>query len=79
MTEYEAIKKAVEVMGGQTALAKGLSESMGRTIRQQHVWKWLNESRRLPELYALHVERLTERKGCRVKASELCHIAFSAA
>lgn len=80
MNEYEALQKAVDVIGGQTALADALTKSMkreDRPIRQGHVWKWLNKSKRLPELYALHVERLTRKKGAVVLARELCPEAFS--
>lgn len=76
MTEIEALKKAVKLTGGQVHLAKALTERTGHPIKQGHVWNWLNRSKRLPERYALHVEAIT---GGKVKASQLCHFAFSAA
>lgn len=79
MTEYEALQEAVSVMGGQVHLAKALAERTGQPIKQGHVWNWLNRSKRLPDRYALHVERITCEAGQCVKASDLCHLAFSAA
>lgn len=73
MTPKEALQKAVDVLGGQTALA----EACGGKVRQQHVWNWLNRDGRLPDRYALRVQRATERKGCAVRADHLCPEAFS--
>ena len=79
MTEYEALKKAVELAGGQSALAVALTEKMGIKVRQGQVWKWLNYGKRLPERYALYAEQITAERGQRIKASDFCHVAFSAA
>ena len=79
MTEYEALQKAVLVAGGQVHLANALAERTGQPIKQGHVWNCLNRSKRLPEKYALHVEAITLHAGACVKASDLCHLAFSAA
>lgn len=76
MTELEALRKAVKLAGGQTQLADALSKRTNHPIKQAHVWNWLNRSKRLPERYALHVEAILDGK---VKASQLCHFAFSAA
>lgn len=77
MTEYEALKKAVEICGGQTQLARELTARTGKPIGQGHVWKWLRRGKRLPEKYALHVEAITENLGDKINASDLCHLAFS--
>jgi hypothetical protein len=78
--EYEALLRAVEIMGSQTALADGLSKRMNRKIKQGHVWKWLNTgSKKLPPLYAKHVEALTKQKGQMIKACDLCPEAFTKA
>lgn len=79
MTEYEALLKTVDVAGGQSALAKALTKRMkreSRPIRQGHVWKWLNISKRLPELYVFHAEAITEERGDKVPAFELCPALF---
>lgn len=79
MTEYEALVKAVKIVHGQSALAKALTKRMKREhrpIRQGHVWKWLNISKRLPELYVLHVEAITAEHGDKVPACELCPALF---
>ena len=49
----EAVKKAVEVAGGQTALGNLVGVSQG------HIWSWLNRSRKCPPEKVLQVERAT--------------------
>ena len=58
----EALKRAVEIAGGQTALAKALG------VQQAHVWNWLNRDSALPAEYVIPIERAT--KG-RVSRHEL--------
>ena len=81
MTEQEALIKAVELLGGQTATAEKLTIRMNRAvrpIRQGHVWKWLNYGKCLPELYALHMQDLTSEAGCEILASSFCTAAYHA-
>lgn len=49
----EALKRAVEIAGGQTALAKKLG------ITQARVWNWLNRDKVLPGEFAIPIERVT--------------------
>lgn len=49
----EALKRAVEIAGGQTALARALG------VQQAHVWNWLNRDKVLPAEYAIPIERAT--------------------
>lgn len=79
MTELEALKKAVSVIGTQTEMARQLTELMKRSkpLTQKHVWHWLNVGKRLPTKYAYAVEHLTAKAGDRVCASDLCHDVFS--
>ena len=80
MTEYDALAKAVKLLGGQTATAEKLTTRMGRSsrpIRQGHVWKWLNQGTRLPELYAIHMQELTSEAGDKIPASSLCPAAYA--
>lgn len=54
-----ALQRAVDIIGGQTALARVLS-TPDRPIRQGHVWAWLNrDNGALPPEFVLTVERLT--------------------
>ena len=52
--EVEALEKAVELAGGQTALA----ESIG--VKQTHIWNWLNRDKRVPAERVIAVEQATD-------------------
>lgn len=43
----DALKKAVELAGGQSALAREATRHApkGRTLTQKTIWKWLNRAR----------------------------------
>jgi DNA-binding transcriptional regulator YdaS (Cro superfamily) len=63
----EPLKKAVQLLGGQTATAK----AVGRGIVQAHVWKWLNSPNpdvMPPAEYCPAIERAT---GGAVRCEEL--------
>lgn len=53
MSELHALQKAVEIAGGQSALARACG------VRQGNVWSWLNRTRRIPPEYALKIEAFT--------------------
>jgi hypothetical protein len=72
MTPEEALHKAVIAVGGQTALANFLSSKTGRSIRQQHIWNWLNRDGGLPAAYAPLVKSLCEELGEFISCSDLC-------
>lgn len=72
MTPEEALHKAVEIVGGQTALAKALSVKTGRSIRQQHIWNWLNRDGGLPAAYAPLVQSLCKEHGEDLPCNYLC-------
>jgi DNA-binding transcriptional regulator YdaS (Cro superfamily) len=55
-----ALERAIDIAGGQTALAKKISEITGKPVRQGHVWSWLNRTRRVPPEFAIPVEIATE-------------------
>ncbi len=67
MSELEALKKAVLVLEGQTALAA----VCGNPVKQQHVHNWIHRDKKIPAQHALKVQNATEKKGDRVDASEL--------
>ena len=58
MTPAEALSNAVDLAGGQSAMARHLTTD-DRPIRQGHVWAWLNRDGRLPPEFCLAVESLT--------------------
>ena len=54
----ESLKKAVQIVGGQSALAAAI----GRGVKQPHVWGWLNSknpSLMPPAEYCPVIERAT--------------------
>jgi DNA-binding transcriptional regulator YdaS (Cro superfamily) len=63
----EALKRAITICGGQAALAA----KIGR--KQQHVWFWLNEAKKLPADVAPAIEVATDGKVTRY---ELCPDVF---
>lgn len=54
-SELSALKRAVDVAGGQSALARKL----GNGCKQQNVWSWLNESKKAPPAFVLAIEKVT--------------------
>lgn len=48
-----ALNRAIEVLGGQSALARACG------VKQGHVWHWLNKSRKVPGDYVLTIEAAT--------------------
>lgn len=72
MTREQALQKVVEIIGGQTALANVLSDRTGRSIRQQHIWNWLNRDGGLPAAYAPLVQSLCKELGEDIPCSYLC-------
>lgn len=68
----EAFERAIEICGGQSALARGLTERTGEQIDQGHIWSWLHRSRRVPSEMAPHIEHLCAERGKRITREELC-------
>jgi DNA-binding transcriptional regulator YdaS (Cro superfamily) len=54
-----ALIKAIAAAGGQSALARGISKSTGRTIRQGHIWSWLYRTQIVPAEYVIAIESIT--------------------
>lgn len=48
-----ALAKAIEIAGGQSALAVAIG------TKQQNVWWWLNRKRAVPAEFVLPIERAT--------------------
>jgi DNA-binding transcriptional regulator YdaS (Cro superfamily) len=53
LTPFEALKRAVDQAGGQSATARICN------VSQTAVWKWLQSGKRLPAEYVIGMERLT--------------------
>ncbi|MBI5910370.1 MAG: helix-turn-helix domain-containing protein [Betaproteobacteria bacterium] len=51
--EAQALRRAVEKAGGQSALARACG------VKQGHVWHWINKSLRVPAEHVLSVEAAT--------------------
>lgn len=48
-----ALRKAIEVAGGQSALAKAIG------VTQPHIWNWLNRDGHVPVEYVFAIEKVT--------------------
>lgn len=59
MKELKALEQAVQVAGGQTALAEKCAAAAQRPCTQSNVWSWLHRSKRVAPDWALHVEQVT--------------------
>lgn len=53
MTNLEALKKAIDLAGGQTKIAKKCNTT------QQRVWNWIHRDKKIPAEYVLTIEKLT--------------------
>lgn len=51
----EPIERAVQIVGGQTKLARHI----GGPVKQAHVWNWLHKGTRVPAEHCLAIERAT--------------------
>lgn len=61
--EVKALQRAVELAGGQTELARRLTEVLDdprKTVKQAHVWNWLNRDKQTPAEYARLIEGIVE-------------------
>ncbi|XVJ69922.1 MAG: helix-turn-helix domain-containing protein [Rhizobacter sp.] len=64
--EKQALARAVEVAGGQAALASALGFSDPR-----RVWPWFMAERRVPAEHCPAIERVTKERGAPVFCEEL--------
>lgn len=72
MTELEALKAAISILGSQDELAK----VCGGNTKQQHVSQWVRKSLRLPPQHVFKVQSATEARGTKVPARLLCRDMF---
>lgn len=52
------LERAVEKVGGQTALASKISKLTGTAIKQSDVRNWINRDKKLPAEYVLAIEKV---------------------
>lgn len=55
----EALTEAINSAGGQSELARRLSDISGRKVKQQQVWNWLHREKRPPVKQSQFIERIT--------------------
>lgn len=73
-----ALEKSIEIVNGQTEMARRISDwlaknGISKTVKQQHVWKWLNHPSGTPTAppeYRMAIEEIT---GGRVSVKDLSH------
>jgi DNA-binding transcriptional regulator YdaS (Cro superfamily) len=68
MTPQEALRKAIEVLGTQKAVAA----AAGDDIKTGHIFHWLNKAPEVPARYCPGIERATREKGDTVFCEQLC-------
>jgi len=59
------IKKACRLVGGQTALAKGITQITGKKVTQQRVRNWLLRGDEVPADFMAAIETLTNKQVSR--------------
>ncbi|HAW8321073.1 TPA: helix-turn-helix domain-containing protein [Escherichia coli] len=57
--EQLALSEAIETAGGQSELARKLTASSGKEVKQQQVWNWLNREKRSPIKQSQYIESVT--------------------
>lgn len=58
-SEQLALLEAIDAAGSQSELARKLTESSGRLIKQQQVWNWLHREKRPPVKQSKFIELVT--------------------
>lgn len=57
--EQSALIEAIEVAGGQSELARKLTEISTKPVKQQQVWNWLHREKKPPAKQASAIESIT--------------------
>lgn len=68
MTPQDALRKAIDVLGTQRAVA----EAAGEDVETGHVYYWLNRAEEVPAKYCPGIEAATRSKGTPVYCEQLC-------
>lgn len=64
MSQRKHLERAVDLAGGQTALARQLHEKTGHPYKQGHVWGWL-KGKPLPAEVVIPIEKIVDGKVSR--------------
>lgn len=59
-TVSKVIERAIEAAGSQAELARRMTEIMGKTVKQQHIWNWLKQRSPVPAEYVIPMEKAIE-------------------
>lgn len=57
--EQEALMKAISLAGGQSGLARKMSDQSVKPVRQQQVWNWLHREKKTPSNQVVLIEKVT--------------------
>jgi DNA-binding transcriptional regulator YdaS (Cro superfamily) len=68
MTPQDALKRAIDALGSQTAVAAAAGEG----VETGHVYYWLNKATEVPAKYCPGIEEATRKKGDTVFCEWLC-------
>ncbi|MBK6585409.1 MAG: helix-turn-helix domain-containing protein [Gammaproteobacteria bacterium] len=71
-TRNTALEEAVQLLGGQTAVAALCAEATGQPVKQAHVWNWLNRDNKAPPEHAVIIEREVKKLGGTITREVLC-------
>lgn len=60
--KIQYLVKAIQIAGNQSQLARKVNKHVPKKmhIKQQNVWFWLNESKKVPAEYAIPVEKAVD-------------------
>jgi len=61
--EQIALIRAVDLAKGQTSLARQLNELINdstKTVKQAHIWNWINRDKRTPAEFAPAIEHIVK-------------------
>lgn len=64
-TPVEALVRAAELAGGQSALAAELTKRSNKTVSSARVWNWINRDGGAPPEHCAQIEDVVERKVTR--------------
>jgi DNA-binding transcriptional regulator YdaS (Cro superfamily) len=60
LTPVDALKRAIELAGGQSSLADKLSSHVGEKISQARVWNWINRDKQAPIEFCALIEKIVD-------------------
>lgn len=64
-TSVDALTKATELAGGQSALALQLTIKSGQSISPARIWNWINRDGGAPPEFCAYIEEIVDKKVTR--------------